>query len=325
MEKICQISRQILYGFVLVVGFMLTACSIGAETVPTNTVTEATSLSQKPFTPTLAPSSTPTVTPSPGSPTLIPPSQTSITPVPTLLIEEQESYFLNLLETNGGCQLPCFMGIQPGKAVWEEARVVEGPVYFRESYLPNDAGAMTIYTNLEALRNFDLVFWGSKDIIERIRVDARLYPDDPYEYIPAFARVMSQYSLVNVLSEYGVPSRILLAVVGVVEAGGTSQAEILLFYDHFGILIKYHFWSVALQDRETSAFRVCPDYGHNDVISLYLQGPQGDTPLERMIGDQNDYYLNPYLQPLEEITSLSVKDFYEIFIAPDNTGCFEIQ
>jgi hypothetical protein len=43
-----------------------------------------------------------------------------------------------------------------------------------------------------------------------------------------------------------------------------------------------------------------------------------------MIGDQNDYYLNTWLQPLEKISTLSVEDFYNMFVAPNENACFEV-
>lgn len=77
--------------------------------------------------------------PSPSSsPTL---TRTPVTPVPTLPPKEQNAYLLNLIETNGGCELPCFLGIQPGISSWEDIRLIEGPIYFPEDYIPDAAGA----------------------------------------------------------------------------------------------------------------------------------------------------------------------------------------
>lgn len=81
---------------------------------------------------------------------------------------------------------------------------------------------------------------GSQNIIEQITVDARIYlPDDPYEYFPAFADAMRRYSLPNILSEFGVPSRILLQVQGQIEQNAGTQAEILMFYDSLGFIVHY--------------------------------------------------------------------------------------
>jgi len=238
--------------------------------------------------------------------------------------EEQEAYLLNLIETNGDCALPCFLGIQPGVSSWEDIRLIEGPMYFREHYLPKD-DRIKLYTNSSAIRNFDVRFWGSGALIEHITVDARIYlPNDPYEYVPAFAKAMRQYALPNFLARYGVPSRILLQALGQIEPEAGTQAEVLLFYDNTGFIAQYFFLNVVTQDHETSVLRTCLDYGHTEVIRLYLQAPEDKTPLEKMVGGTNDYYFNSLLQPVEKITALSVEDFYRLFVAPTENACFEV-
>jgi len=94
---------------------------------------------------TLAPIETVKVLPSP-SPTVITPTSTPAPPsVPTLLPKEKESYLLNIIKTNEGCKLPCFLGIQPGISVWEDIRKIEAPLYFRESYGPDKGDSTSLY------------------------------------------------------------------------------------------------------------------------------------------------------------------------------------
>lgn len=169
------------------------------------------------------------------------------------------------------------------------------------------------------------MFWGSDAVIEHITVDARIYlPNDPHEYIPAFANAVRRYALPNILSQYGIPSRILLQVQGQIEPEAGTQAEIFLFYDRLGFLAHYWFLNVVTQDGTTGVLRACPDYGHTYFIRLYLQASEDRTPLERMVGGANDYYFNSWLQPLEKITALSVEDFYRLFVAPAESACFEV-
>jgi hypothetical protein len=328
MEIIYQISRQVLTGLFLVMSFILTGCGTSVETALTETVTETASVVQNPSTPTLIPLLSPTVTPSPRSSlTPVPPPRTPTTPLPTLPVEEQEAYLLNLIETNGDCELPCLLGIQPGESFWEELRKVVTPIHFIEDYTPNEAGFFRIpfSVNQENHPNFELTFTGTENTIDHIAVDARIYlPDDPVGYFPSFAEVMRQYSLPNVLSEHGVPSRILLEVQGQVDPGAGTQASILLFYDNAGILINYWFLDVVTQDPNTGILEACLDYEHNYSISLYLQNPNDKTPLERMIGAEDDYALNVLLKPLEEITTIGIEDFYRLFVDSDDSACFKV-
>lgn len=231
---------------------------------------------------------------------------------------------MNLIETNGGCELPCFLGIQPGVSSWEDIRPIEGPIYFRESYFPKRKDErLYLYIPPSKTRYLDVTFWGSGALIEHITVDAEIYlPNDPYGYIPEFAKTVYPYALPNLLAQYGVPSRILLQVLGQIERESGTQAEIYLFYDHLGFLAHYWFLNVVTQDGEV--LRACPDYSHTVFIRLYLQSPEDKTPLEKMVGGTNDYYFNTLFQPIEKITALSVEDFYQLFVAPTENACFEV-
>jgi len=135
---------------------------------------------------------------------------------------------------------------------------------------------------------------------------------------------MKQYSLPKVLSEYGVPSRVLLQVQGQVEPGAGTQAEILLFYNPLGVVVHYMFLDVVSQDSNTGILTGCPNYEYVYFINFYLQSPKDNTPLERMIGNENDYYLNSYLKPWEKLTNLSLKDFYNLFVDPNKSACFDV-
>jgi hypothetical protein len=267
------------------------------------------------------------ITPSPGSSqTAVPPTQTPMIPVPTLPPQEKERYLLDLIESNGGCELPCFLGIQPGVSMWEEIRRIEGPLYFRAQYLPYDKDSIYLYTYMEGrAENLEVGFKGSNKVIEQITVVARIYlPDDPYGYFPAFAETMHRYSLPNLLAEFGIPSRILLHVQGQAEPGAGTQASILLLYDKLGILADYWFLDSVTQDSETGALRACPNYEHTHSVSLYLQNPENNNPLERMIGGADDYALNHLLKPVQDVTTLSIEDFFNLFVEPDESDCFEV-
>jgi hypothetical protein len=315
----CQITLSCLQHllFVLVFIISITGCTSHTATMfPTEIQVS-----------TLTPSLTKTITPSYDS-SSVPAIQTStpITPVATYSPDGKGAYLIGLIESNGGCHSPCFLGIQPGVSNWEEIRKVEAPLYTRDRYIPDDQGTITLYTYIEKkVENLDVVFFGSQNIIEQITVDARIYlPNDPYEYFPAFADAMRRYSLPNILSEFGSPSRVLLQVQGQIEQNAGTQAEILLLYDSLGFIVHYLFKDIVTQDQETFVLRACPDYEHTESIRLYLQASDNDAPLERMINNLGDYYLNTWLKPLQGITNLSVDDFHKMFVSPSKDTCFDI-
>lgn len=247
--------------------------------------------------------------------------------MPTLLPKERENYLLNRIKTNGGCKLPCFLGIHPGISVWDDIREIEAPLYFRERYYPDQGDSTSLYTYVgRDVESLNVTFWGNKHTIERITVDTIINTSDypSGDYYSRFTDAMTQYSLPNILSEYGAPSRVLLQVEGQVEPGAGTQAEILLFYDSLGIVVHYMFLDVVSQDSNTGVLTACPKYKHVHFIRFYLQSPKDNTPLERMISKKNSYYLTSYLKPLEKLTNLSLKDFYSLFVNPSEKACFDV-
>jgi hypothetical protein len=217
------------------------------------------------------------------------------------------------------------LGVQPGISTWEEIRKVEGPLYFREKYIPDKSNSTFLYTYIEKrIDNFDVTLWGAGNTIEQITADARIYLPNEHSHREKFAQAMAAYSLPNILLEYGVPSRILLQVQGQAEPNSGTQTEILLFYNQLGIVVHYFFENTVTQDSKTGILRTCPNYEHISFIKFYLQNSRTDIPLERMIDDEKSYYLNSWLHPIEKITALNVVDFYNLFSNPNKTVCFDV-
>jgi hypothetical protein len=289
------------------------------EVRPTTAVAETSE-------PTLTPTSTITSTPLP-SPTAVPFTSTPITPVPTLPPKEQEAYLLNLIETNNHCRLPCLFGIQPGISTWEEIRSVEEPLHFRAAYLPDSNGFLYLYAHVtDKIEHLDIAFSGSGHLIEHITAATYIFlPSDP-GYSPAIAKAGRAYSLPNILAEYGMPSRIRLYIQGQVAPNSGSLAEILLFYDHLGFGVHYFFLNAVTQDPVNSATRICLKDDHLESFKLYLQAPGDRTPLEKMVTVAFGGRFFPYdwLQPLEDMTTLSIEDFYNRFTSSPIIDCFDL-
>jgi hypothetical protein len=308
---------------VVLLGAVLFGCAADPRersampSVPTSSSTPAISAS----TPTPVPS--PTIT----APVILP---TPLTPVPTLRPKEAEVYMLELIETNAGCILPCFLGIVPGRSSWEDLRNLESPIYFRESYVPGEDGkiGMDFTFSRNRVNNLSITFRGSGELIQYLSVETRIYPQDDYSF--KFAKVLEQYSIENVMRNFGKPSRILLGAHGKIEPGAGTAATIMLFYDDLGILVDYWFENVVTRDQTTYALHICPDFAHTSAIDFYLRSPTGSIPLENIYCQK---FLNPkggeclmdgYLQPPENSTALSSEDFYRLFVEPAGKPCFDI-
>lgn len=277
----------------------------------------------------------PTFTPQPSSTmTLVPQSSptptNTLVPVPTLLPKEQEAYLLDLINTNGGCELPCFFGINPGESQWEDIRRMQGPIHTRDSYVPDAEGLLYMMLNINQKKfgNLELVFSGSGDTITHIVATAGIHAFNPYPstkssvYSPAFAQALEKYHFSSVLSQYGEPSRILVYAQGQIEPNSGTMFTTWLIYDDLGLGIKYQFENV-MEQLDSGAFRVCPDFSYIYTIRLHLQSAQEKTPVEEMPGSDAPFF-SKQLKPLEESTSLTIKDFYTLFINADKGVCFDV-
>jgi len=288
-----------------------------------------------PFLKTLEPTQTPTPpftrTPVP-SPTTIPFTATLVptlvTPVPTWLPEAQETYLLNLIETNKDCKLPCLFGLRPGTSTWEEIRNVESPFYFRDVYRPDENGFLYLHSHVQdKITHLDAAFSGSGPHIEHMTAAVYIFlPGDP-RHSPAVTRATREYSLPSLLAEYGRPSRIRLYVQAPTLFDSRSLAEILLFYDQLGFGVHYFFANVVGQDPVNAAVRTCFRDNRLERFKLYLQAPDDRTPLLKMVttavGDR--FFPYDWLRPLDEVTSLSIEDFYERFTKSPVVDCFDLK
>jgi hypothetical protein len=105
---------------------LLIACSPAIPLNPAQVSTFTASHIPLTFTPTqtVAPTPRPTNTPT-FTPTL------TWTPLPTLPSQQTRAKIEELLETNGGCELPCWWGITPNETAWPETLHFLRPYIFQ--------------------------------------------------------------------------------------------------------------------------------------------------------------------------------------------------
>lgn len=108
--------KKISWLMVIIMALFLAGCSNLAA--PTATL-EASATEATPTQITVTPSMTSTITPE------LKHTSTSLsptwTPLPTLDQADKQRLVSDLLSTNGGCRLPCWWGLIPGKTNWAQA------------------------------------------------------------------------------------------------------------------------------------------------------------------------------------------------------------
>lgn len=273
--------------------------------LPTSSVTPMPSLTPLPTntpTPTLSP--TPTFTP---------------TMIPVLAIEEARTRLLDLLANNGGCQLPCLWGITPGESSFHDAQAILVPLsnlsYSVDLNPPGPGGIAPRYTDgdLEIYTRVGFLANPDSAIINRIGFIAeahRLIKEGGYKDVfdsKVFGGKVIAYTLPYILSAQGVPPLVMIATLGgPLTRGETGGFDILLLYPDQGILVNY----TTQMHLSGANVRGCPLNVHVEA-ELY-PSDQGDSFFDLL--KQTDWRVKlNYYKPIDEVTTMSVEEFYEIF------------
>ena len=297
--------------YLLVVAVMLNAgCNVFplSETSPTLTVSPAFHVMQTKAVPT----------PSIESITL--------TPSPTLSPEESETMIMDLLQNNNGCIFPCWWGLMPSKT---EARTA---LFFFDKFTSlavahifNEYGSYERWLIPKDDLTLDIsvsVSYGKQtpNLINSLQVTTQVTRklDGGSEVAwenPLNEQFFRAYMLPEILSVYGRPQDVL-----VFANEGWRYFELLLDYSDKGFAI----WYSAPLESSGKMFLGCPSKA---FTKLYLWTPEfvytwaeGVTGM----GDKSEIEaLNRDFRPLQEVTSMTLDEFYSNFTNTENPGCIE--
>lgn len=293
--------------------------------VATETITKPTRIAgttiamQKTGTPISVPTNTITTSPT----IIIIPSPTSV-PIatPTLTNEIRAQNLAKLMQTNGGCDLPCWWGVTPTETSTETAKeslITKGFQWGKDNYtgrlLTNDFGVFL---------EFDI----QNDVIQSIHVQGS-FPteeDDSLVYSKAFVRGWQSYSLKEILDRYGLPSQVFAYIPFRADPGSGPSYHLLVFYEQLGVEIDYRGYAVQLNK---GYYRACPDLTGVWAIRLFLYQPnQVKNVFEEVLpADSVSYIAGPETVhdqiSWQHITGTSLETFYEIFHESNAQTCFE--
>jgi hypothetical protein len=313
---------------VILLGMILTT-SGGCGMLTESTETPVSPIQQE--SPTLsannatpATTATPTHTRIPTSPPARTRIPTSTMPfIPTLPAEEARIRLIDLLADNGGCRLPCLWGIALNESNLQETQNILVPLSsisdlseFRQKLGAIHPG----YSEKDLLINttVDVSTFPDNDLVNRILFIAEAFTEVPDPIVPDsfypayvydsnyFGSKLAYYSLPHILSEYGRPSTVLLKTYP--GPNWLGQFKLILLYPDQGFLIQY----TTKGRMSGSNVLGCPANAHV-TLDLYPSG-HAETFYELIGPGWNDVL--PLFKPLEEVTSLSLDQFYQTFRQP---------
>lgn len=281
------------------------------------------------------------VTPSPFS-TKVDSTPTSL---PAISTDTSKEVLEDFVQGNGGCKLPCIMGLAPRLS--ENPEVNAFIEYFQQNAreAENLTDDVNIWSYLESsqggisLRFFEenkSVSIGLGFIIDGDKVSQILLGGESLQHFdggtktqfgdPYFNSLLHEFTLSNVLNIYGLPSQILIWPFPDSPGHPSPPAQYMfsfvLLYNEKGFLAQY----TSERKERDNYFVGCPTEPHSLDISAW----DPKVPLDLI--DAVKYFSNvdginsqnaSVFKALEDVTSLNIREFYEVFRATDTTECIE--
>jgi hypothetical protein len=210
--------------------------------------------------------------------------------------------------------------IVPGESSFQEAREILAPlseISYSVFLTPPGPGDIRLrYTENDMEISIRVAFLAdpNKEIVNRIVLNAeahKLMITGGYEDIfdsKLFSEKVSAYTLPHILSEHGIPSSVMIATYGgVLTRGSAGGFEVLLLYPNQGISVHYTTQMYLIG----SSVKGCLDNAHVEMELSPSGNPDFFTSLKRS-----------WYKPLDEVTTMSLIDFYETFRQQTN-NCLE--
>ena len=249
------------------------------------------------------------------------------TSLPTLSPTQVSETVRDLYKNNGGCKLPCFLGIVPGKTSIQD-------VYSRFSligYFEDQTRAVDTYQHIafativppnDLVGTYNDNRWGfSIRVEDGIVVGFVTGANDIEEFsIPDLAMF---------LSYFGKPEEIMVRVIE--SQVGNPDYEIALFYPTKGIFIRWRGEtdSIVAQTKQSITVMACPRYMPIEADTLkgssppffYLFPPDEKMPFDEIIKTHLSEDPSGSSQLLDKA---NMEKFYTMYLDPAIQDCFPL-
>jgi hypothetical protein len=243
-------------------------------------------------------------------------------PKPSMIlpIAQEEEYLVNNLASNADCELPCWWGIKPGETTTQYVQQMF--LNLGKSVSHNEDGRGLQYRVSLFGRHSPYPFdytvehrWFDKNgIVDLLGVTGSALKWAPPQH---FTQDWRRYALPEVLARYGVPSRILVHYWSF-----GWQYNVALVYEDQGFLIAYSglIGDDSSNDSEES-LSICPAQNRPTKINIWTAQAKSDRLRKLGFSHGEVDPSESYALSLEEVTDLTIQDFYNTFLNPDATTC----
>ena len=252
------------------------------------------------------------------------PTQIStLTPFPTLSSEDALETFVNLIESDEECNLPCWLGVTPGQTEFDEVENIfsQFSAIASTKFSSQSAYIRVFLPDFETATH-DIateVSPGENGKVSHVLVRASTYHDKngPLDFNNSeFQRLLQREFVSAIFTTHGPPERIFLDTTRLSADPATNYPFVLwIIYPQKGLLIRYAGYNAQVGEN----IRICPMQSRIE-IKIWDSKELGYE--EFMKNDEaGGISLGP--QAIESVTDFDIQSFYETFKGGEIDTCFE--
>jgi hypothetical protein len=179
--------------------------------------------------------------------------------------------------------------------------------------------SFSYYTTGASIDYLTLNFEAGRESGEGVNLIIKAVDGDPF-----FLQTLGYYRLSNILAEYGMPSEVLIAPFPddpQYPADTIIPFSFVLFYKTEGIFLEY----ISEREKNGQSFVGCP--AQSGYLSVIVWDPRQNVSTTEIASKTSGVGINSlnvnYFQSLENATTMTPQDFFEIFKDPSNATCIE--
>ena len=248
------------------------------------------------------------------------PSFTSTPAITTTPLSLQEAYQVlqGLYEDNGGCQLPCYWGIVPGKTLWSDASALLaslGAIYGPRGTSRVADYAVSFERFDDPIGFFVPRFWVENGVVKAIGVNS------------SWISRNFDYSLSGLLQSFGVPEEIWIRPIAE-SHDGQPFYDLVLFYPSKGILVNFD----GNAELQAQYMNICPQdfFSRSNLSRGYSWSSKEQVSFDsdfgkRLVDDDLGWEMDEY-RLLQDVSPdrRTNAEFYDTYSDPDTESCIKI-
>lgn len=267
---------------------------------------------------------------------------------PTPSVEKAKAIALNLLGNNGGCKLPCVWGLTPGLTTSSERQqILASYGGFSETdfsmsgsgvdLTKNPGGFGISLTKDEVSISAGVTYYEINGVLEMLSLVT--IPQKNQKHIYGnnnYSELIQYYTLPYLLNNYGVPSEVLVLAFprDPFLHADYEPFSFVVIYSEIGIMAEYISptqWIGEMKELSTPSLwvgdiaRGCPS---QSILTLRTWDIKKNIPIKKIASIATSEGISEtaydYFKPIQDVTSMSINDFYEIFKDPKNTQCINV-